>query len=259
MGSDKVYTTAEIEKVEQEVIAHKNLLNTLKLDTSVEDYMVIKNEFEELKTQIAHVESVEDAVGQKSYEQIEQHDNEGEQVSLQLASLNRMVEEVLATLNKVVIGETKKEQAKEITAPRITPHNEAKQHEQQVYNSASQLTYHQLRNLVGQSVDYPQNKEPITFTQHMKTQLTLQQQRHFNPRYFQSTHAQPSNIYNGLYKNMRIKVSSKLKNIGQIRMSGGTNRLTVQPSLADFFKHQNIQPVISNEVPASISKANQPE
>lgn len=223
MESAKVYTTAEIEKIEQEVAAYQNLLNTLKLGASLEDYLSIKNEFEGLKKQMEHVESVEDVIDQSPPEQIESQHNEVQQVSVQLASLNRMVEEVLATLNKVVTGEVKKEQAEEAPAPRIIPPiNEAKQHEQQVNQSINQPTYRQLRNLAGQSSDYQKIKELPTSMQHTKNQLTTQQQqRHFNVRYFQSTQTQPNNMYNGLYKNMRINASSELKNIGQIRMDGG--------------------------------------
>lgn len=261
MESAKVYTPAEIEKIEQEVVAYQNLLTTLKLGASLEDYLSIKDEFEELKKQMEHVESVEDVINQSPPEQIEPQHNEVQQVSVQLASLNRMVEEVLATLNKVVTGEVKKEQVEEAPAPHtILPINEAKQHEQQVNQSINEPTYHQLRKLAGQSSDYQKMKELPTLIEHTKNQLTTQQQqRHFNVRYFQSTQTQPSNMYNGLYKNMRINVSSKLKNIGQMRMDGVMNQSIVQPSLSRFLKHPNIGPVISNEIPTSIMKNNQLE
>lgn len=261
MESAKVYTPAEIEKIEQEVAAYQNLLTTLKLGASLEDYLSIKDEFEELKKQMEHVESVEDIINQSPPEQIEPQHNEVQQVSVQLASLNKMVEEVLATLNKVVIGEVKKEQAEEVPVPRIIPPiHEAKQHEQQVNHSISQPTYRQLRNLAGQSSDYQKIKELPTLIQHTKNQLTSQQQqRHFNVRYFQSTQTQPSNMYNGLYKNMRINVSSKLKNIGQMRMSGDTNQSVVQSSLSRFLKYPNIGPAISNEISTSIMKNDQLE
>ena len=234
MESAKVYTTAEIEKIEQEVAAYKSLLKTLKLDTSLEDYSVVKNEFEALKMQMEQEASVKEAIDSNPSEPIEPQDNQVEQVSVQLASLSRMVEEVLATLNKAAIDEVKQEQAEDITAPDIIPPiNEAKQHEQQVKQAVSQPTYHQLRNLAGKSSDYQKKKELPKLIQHTKNQLTTQQhQRHFNVRYFQSTQTQPNNMYNGLYKNMRVNVSSKLKNIG---------------------------PVISNEIPASSAKNNQLE
>lgn len=248
MENDKLYTTTEMEKLKQKVGAYKNLLTTLKLGTSLEDYLFIKNEFEELKTKMAHVEPLKDDVNKNQFEQAE---NKGEQVSVQLDSLNQMVEEVLATLNKVVLGEEKKEQVEEIPFPRkIIQVDEAKSHDKPVDNVISQPTYSQLKNLAGQVVYHQKNEEPIQTIQSNNYPLDAEQeQRHFNHRYFQSLNTQPSNIHNGLYRNMHIKASSQLEDAVQRPKRGNSiiNELEAPALFPNSLDRSNIQPFISTE------------
>ena len=214
VGKNETYTMEEIEKIKGQLLAYKDVLTTLKLDTSLEDYASIKNEFEELKIQMASIDIEEDAIDDKPSEPMEQNYIQMEQVSVQLDSLNRLVEEVLSRLNTVVISEMKKEQAEQKTSPHII---EKRQHEQQENYVIIDPTYIQIKNLIDQSVQHQNSKELVECLQHTKNQRILQQQRHFTPEYFQTIDTQPTNIHNGLYRNMRLKVSSKLKNIALLR------------------------------------------
>ena len=197
MENSRFYTAEEIEKLKQKVTAYKNLLTTLKLGDSLEDYQFIQNEFEELKMQMLHVDASREDQDKAQPEQIEEYEsqNEVKQVSLQLTSLNQMVEEVLSTLNKIVTGEPKKEKVNETTFPHV---HEPMQPAKRVNNVISQPSYSQLRSLAGQVIYHKKAEEPIEPEQ--KEDYLLyphEQQRHFNHRYFQSTHTQPNNIYNG--------------------------------------------------------------
>lgn len=248
MENSKLYTATEIDKLKQKVVAYKNLLTTLKLGASLEDYLFIKNEFEELKMKMSHVETLKDDVDKNQFEQAE---NNRKQVSVQLDSLNQMVEEVLATLNKVVVGEEKKEQAEQITSPRkIIQVDEAKSHDKPVDNVISQPTYSQLKNLAGQVMYHQKNEEPIQTIQSNNYPVDAEhEQRHFNHRYFQSLNTQPSNIHNGLYRNMHIKASSQLEDAVQRPKRGNSiiNELEAPALLPNALDRSNIQPFISTE------------
>ena len=197
---------------------------------------------------MSHVEPLKDDVDKNQFDQAE---NNNKQMSIQLDSLNQMVEEVLATLNKVVLGEEKKEQIEEIASPRkIIQVNEVKSDDKPVDNVISQPTYSQLKNLAGQVVYHQKNEEPIQTIQSNNYPLDAEhEQRHFNHRYFQSLNTQPSNIHNGLYRNMHIKASSQLEDAVQRPRRGNSiiNELEAPALLPNSLDRPNIQPFISTE------------
>ena len=101
--------------------------------------------------------------------------------------------------------------------------------------------------IISAAPEEPKQKEDYLLYPH-------QQQRHFNHRYFQSTHTQPNNIYNGLYKNLQVKSLSPLHNpIPKHRSNndnGFRNGLVVPTAtpLPSYYEDQKIDALISNDI-----------
>lgn len=223
MDDSKLYSTQDIEKLKEKIDTYRETLTTLKMGTSIEDYLFIKNEFEELKRQIAHLEGLTETLDGKQSMQIKEYEGQVKQLSIQIETLNQAIEEmnheILAILNKLTTFESNEQAdnmpttADESSIKNITP--PSKKFLQEIVQNAGQSplpttepTYKFLQNLAGKATNM-NNGTP--FTPNDKP-AQKQEERHFNQHYFQSINTHPSQIYNGLYRNNTAEPTFHFKN-----------------------------------------------
>ncbi|AWE08840.1 hypothetical protein DCE79_16430 [Lysinibacillus sp. 2017] len=214
-------TLQEIEKLKNKISAYRDTLMTLKMGTSLEDYLIMQNEFDVLKSQISYIEGLTHTMDEKQNTQNEVYEEQMKQFSLQIAALNKTVEdmnqEILSISNKLAINKSVEIAGKNISAireeiqanksnsklPRV---NDEILVNNQASTVSNQPSYMQLRNLTRQ-VFQPQknieNLDPIEHTEYKGTN---------KDRYFQSINTHPKHIYNGLYKNVLGKTPLRFKN-----------------------------------------------
>lgn len=216
MEDSKYYTLQEIEKLKLKILTYKDTLMTLKVGTSMEDYLFMKSEFDVLKKQISYIEDLKETMDEKQHTQNEVYEEQVEQLSFQLAALNQTVEEmnqeILSILNKLTFSKGTIQEETHVNKSTIivTHSDEITPINNQSSIVSNQPSYMQLRNLASQVIQ-PQ-KNQIEHTEYKENQ---KQQRHFNLRYFQSINTHPNNIYNGLYKNTTDKESLHFKNFSE--------------------------------------------
>lgn len=220
MEDSTFYTLQEIEKLQQKISVYRDTLMTLKRGTSLEDYLVMKSEFDVLKMQISHIEGLSETIDEKQHTQSEVYEEQAKQFSFQLAALNQTIEEmnqeILSNSNKLTFS--KGEEISENNTVAMQEEIYANKSTSIVTNindippSNNQPSYMQLRNLANQVIQLQKKQENIAPVEHTEYEGNQKQQHHFNQRYFQSINTHPDNIYNGLYKNTAGKVSFNFKN-----------------------------------------------
>lgn len=217
MVNSKFYTTEEIEQLKLRILAYRNLLYTLKTSTSMEDYLQIKDEFEEMKKKISEMDFLQDHVEDVQLTQPVEHNNQVEQFTLQLTSLNQMVEEVIAVLTTLIPGPEKKESNDEVTfmdkmKAELERPNESTPTKKQaaVINQPSYRQLKKLANEVSHLETIEESKEPLEENNYIP-----RQQSHFNTAFFQSLNKQTNNSYTGLHKNMPLKNKAHLKSASE--------------------------------------------
>ena len=65
MEDSKLYSTQGIEKLKQQIEGYKDTLTSLKMGTSIEDYLFMKMDFDEIKTQMALLEELNETIDDK--------------------------------------------------------------------------------------------------------------------------------------------------------------------------------------------------
>jgi len=223
MEDSKLYSTQDIEKLKEKIDTYRETLTTLKMGTSIEDYLFMKNEFEELKKQIVHLEGLTETIDGKQSTQIKEYEGQVRQLSIQIEALNHAMEEmnheILAILNKLTTFESHEPAdimsttVDESSIKNIAP--PSRKFLQEIAQNASHLplpttepTYKFLQNLAGKAssmhngTPFTPNDEPVK----------KQEERHFNQQYFQSINTHPSQIYNGLYRNNTAEPTFHFKN-----------------------------------------------
>lgn len=220
MESYKSYTAAEIENLKKKVVAYKNLLTTLKVGASLEDYLFIKGEFEELKGKMADISLLKDEGTKEHTNDVEEH--EVKQVSNQLNSLNEMVEEVLTALNKITVEERKKGEVMDnkTTSEFKNVNRTITEPKMNGKRVITQPSYNQLRNLAGQVIYRNNNEEEIKHEENdEKTSLHVELQHPvFNKQYFQTINNRQQNAKT----NSHMKPPNNLQGSGELlkRMNG---------------------------------------
>ncbi len=224
MEESKLYTTQEIEKLKQKIESYRESLTSLKMGTSIEDFLYMKQEFDGLKTQIAHLDSITETLDNKQNSYIKGYDEQIKLLSLQLASLNQTIEgtnqEILAVLNKLVTIEenetTTVPPSIEMPAPTSATHLPRQprmaQTSDQTMITSAQPSYRLLQSLAGKATNHQLNVNNGTPTPHNDLQAAKPEERHFNQQYFQSINTHPSQIYNGLYRNTTVESTFHFKN-----------------------------------------------
>jgi len=223
MDDSKLYSTQDIEKLKEKIDTYRETLTTLKMGTSIEDYLYMKNEFEELKSQMTHLEGLTETIDGKQSIQIKEYEGQVKQLSIQIEALNLAIEEmnheILAILNKLTTFENvertdnmamtvDESSIKNITSPSKKFLQEIVQNAGQSPLPSTEPTYKFLQSLAGKASNM-NNGTPFTPTD---KPAQKQEERHFNQHYFQSINTHPSQIYNGLYRNNTAEPTFHFKN-----------------------------------------------
>ncbi|MGE7843011.1 hypothetical protein ACQKNX_19760 [Lysinibacillus sp. NPDC093712] len=223
MEDSKLYSTQDIEKLKEKIDSYKETLTTLKMGTSIEDYLFMKNEFEDLKKQVVHLEGLTETIDGKHSMQIKEYEEQVKQLSIHIESLNQAIEEmnqeILAVLNKLITVENNipkdnfptnvdESSVKNIVLPSRKLLEKIEQTTVQPPLPTTEPSYKFLQDLAGKAfnmnngVPFPPNDHPVQ----------KQEERHFNQHYFQTINTHPSQIYNGLYRNTTAESTFHFKN-----------------------------------------------
>lgn len=273
MGDSKLYSTQDIENLKQRIETYRKTLTSLKMGTSLEDYLFMKKEFDAIKIQIAHLEGLTETLDDKQNSQIRDYEGQIRLLSTQIESLNQTIEEmnqeILTVLNKLVIEDPK--------ATTITPNTENtstfmandEQSHPRIKESANQSSvtsvppsYKLLQSLAGKAISIqsnPNNRIPSSRQDNLED---LTPKRHFNQQYFQSVNTHPSQIYNGLYRNTTAETTVHLKNYTdakEIPINNFETTITIPSLIANESTATNtsVPSIINESADDSVSESNQ--
>lgn len=202
MEESTTYTLQEIEKLKLKISGYRNTLMTLKMGTSFEDFQMMKHEFEILKRQLTYIEDLTKTMEEKQHTQNEIYEEQAKQFSLQIASLNKTVEEMgkeiiliskkLNNVKEEKTGERKKEQPFDEKASALKPATTMKY----IHNGTpenvpapvvpNQPSYMQLRNLTNQVIELQKEEEKAKPEEHIEYKADQIEEGYFNQRYFQT-------------------------------------------------------------------------
>jgi len=226
MEDSKLYSTQDIEKLKEKIETYRETLTSLKMGTSIEDYLFMKKEFDGLKTQFAHLEGLTETLDDRQNSQIKGYEEQIKLLSTQIELLNQTIEEmnqeILIVLKKLLTMEVNEAPAP-TTAPSIESHSpliaDVAQRQTRITMAQDQSTitskqpsYRLLQNLAGKATNQQfdlNNNIPSSQNEH---QRKIPEERHFNQHYFQSVNTHPSQIYNGLYRNTNTESTFHFKN-----------------------------------------------
>jgi len=223
MENSNLYSTQDIEKLKEKIDTYRETLTTLKMGTSIEDYLFMKNQFEELNTQITHLEGLTETLDGKQSLQIKTYEGQVKQLSNQIEALNHAIEEmnheILAILNKLITVESNQpadnmsttvdeSSIKNDAYPSKNFLKEIVQSDVQTPLPTTEPTYKFLQSLAGKASNM---NNGIPFTPN-DVPGKRQEERHFNHQYFQTINSHPSQIYNGLYRNNTAESTFHFKN-----------------------------------------------
>lgn len=224
MEESKLYTTQEIEKLKQKIDTYRGTLTSLKMGTSIEDFLFMKQDFDGLKTQIAHLEGLTETLDSKQNSHLKGYEDQIRLLSTQIESLNQTMEElnqeILTVLNKLVTVEVN-DVTKTLSSTAKTDHTSAinlstqpriTQTAEQSSITSAQPSYRLLQSLAGKATNKQSNVNNGGPSPQNDIQRNKPEERHFNQQYFQSINTHPSQIYNGLYRNTTVESTFHFKN-----------------------------------------------
>ncbi|MFJ8088098.1 hypothetical protein ACIQ7N_07805 [Lysinibacillus sp. NPDC095746] len=231
MEDSKLYSTQGIEQLKQKIEAYKDTLTSLKMGNSIEDYLFMKMDFDEIKTQMALLEELNETIDDKQKNsQIRGYEEQIKLLSAQIESLNQTIEEmnrdILKVLNKLLTIENTE-------APTTPPKTEKisnffangaqrgdsiiTQTTSPSANTSKQPSYKMLQNLAGKATNTQLDGNNGTPSTRNGNQKDVPEERHFNQQYFQSINTHPSQIYNGLYRNTNTESTFHFKHATNIQ------------------------------------------
>lgn len=222
MEESTTYTLQEIEKLKLKISGYRNTLMTLKMGTSFEDFQVMKNEFEALKSQLTYIEDLTKTMEEKQQTQTIIYEEQAKQFEMQIASLNKTVEKMgkeiiliskkLNNVKEEKVEEEKKAQplAEKPSVPK--PDSTMKYLQNGTQESVpapalpNQPSYMQLRNLTNQVIQLQKEDEKAKSEEpQIEYKADQVDERYFNQRYFQTINHPPQNVS----RNSLIKASLK--------------------------------------------------
>ncbi|WP_338652047.1 hypothetical protein [Lysinibacillus sp. Y5S-8] len=224
MEESKLYTTQEIETLKQKIEAYRESLTSLKMGTSIEDFLYMKQEFDGLKTQMVHLEGITETLDSKQNSYIKGYDDQIKLLSTQIESLNQTIEgmnqEILAVLNKLLTVEENDtttipssiELPSQTSATLLPRQPRMTQTTDQTTITSAQPSYRLLQSLAGKATNHQLNVNNGTPSPRNDLDAAKPEERHFNQQYFQSINTHPSQIYNGLYRNTTVESTFHFKN-----------------------------------------------
>ncbi|MEY9977725.1 hypothetical protein [Lysinibacillus sp. RC79] len=214
MEDSKLYATQDIGKLKQKIEAYKDTLTSLKMGTSIEDYLFMKMDFDEIKTQMALLEGLTETIDDKQKNsQIRGYEEQIKLLSTQIESLNQSIEEmnreILKVLNKLLTIENtevsttppKTENTSKFIANAAQRDPIVTQTTSQSAITSKQPSYKMLQSLAGKATNAQLDVNNGIPSTRNGNQRDVPEERHFNQQYFQSINTHPSQIYNGLFRN----------------------------------------------------------
>ncbi|MDD1501596.1 hypothetical protein PVA17_02255 [Lysinibacillus sp. CNPSo 3705] len=230
MEDSKLYSTQGIEQLKQKLEAYKDTLTSLKMGNSIEDYLFMKMDFDEIKTQMALLEELNETIDDKQKNsQIRGYEEQIKLLSAQIESLNQTIEEmnrdILKVLNKLLTIENtevtttppKTEKISNFFANGAQRDSIITQTTNPSANTSKQPSYKMLQNLAGKATNTQLDGNNGTPSTRNGNQKDVPEERHFNQQYFQSINTHPSQIYNGLYRNTNTESTFHFKHATNIQ------------------------------------------
>ncbi|WP_285400008.1 hypothetical protein, partial [Lysinibacillus sp. fls2-241-R2A-57] len=226
MEDSKLYSIQDIEKLKQQIEAYKDTLTSLKTGASIEDYLFMKMDIDEIKMQMALLEELTETIDDKQKNpQIRGYEEQIKLLSAQIEYLNQTIEdmnrEILKVLNKLRTIENteapttlpKTENISTFIANDARRDSIITQTTSQSANTSKQPSYKMLQSLAGKATNAQldvNNNNGIPSSRN-GDQRDVPEERHFNQQYFQSINTHPSQIYNGLYRNTKTESTFHFK------------------------------------------------
>ncbi|MGE7109853.1 hypothetical protein, partial [Lysinibacillus sp. NPDC047702] len=261
MENSKLYSTQDIAKLKEKIETYRETLTSLKMGTSIEDYLFMKKEFDGLKTQIAHLEGLTETLDDRQNSQIKGYEEQIKQLSTQIELLNRTIEEmnqeILIVLKKLLTMEVNEAPAP-TTTPSIEKHSPLISNvvqrqpriamaQDQSTSTSKQPSYRLLQNLAGKATNKQLDLNHNILSSGAEHQRNIPEERHFNQHYFQSVNTHPGQIYNGLYRNTNTESTFHFKNASDTKQIPVSiyDSTTINSSIIDETKPEIInQPVV---------------
>lgn len=264
MEESTTYTLQEIEKLKLKISGYRNTLMTLKMGTSFEDFQMMKNEFETLKSQLTYIEDLTKTMEEKQHTQNVIYEEQARQFEFQIASLNKTVEEMgkeivliskkLNNVKDVKVEEVKQEQpsAEKPNAPKPAStmkyiHNGTPENVP-APSLPNQPSYMQLRNLTNQVIQLQkeeENKKPVEQIEYKADQAD---ERYFNQRYFQTINQPAHQNINRNTLNKAILKSNKTSK-GEATLLPNLNKVSNSSEQAN--EHEETPPSLIEKVTES--------
>lgn len=209
MEESTTYTLQEIEKLKLKISGYRNTLMTLKMGTSFEDFQVMKNEFEALKSQLTYIEELTKTMEEKQQTQTVIYEEQAKQFEMQIAALTKTVEKMgkeIILISKKLNGvkEEKAEAeikvqplAEETSAPKLDSTMRYLQNGTKESAPApapalpNQPSYMQLRNLTNQVIQLQKEEEKPKAEEQIEYKADQVDERYFNQHYFQKNYHPP--------------------------------------------------------------------
>lgn len=227
MEESTTYTLQEIEKLKLKISGYRNTLMTLKMGTSFEDFQMMKNEFEALKSQLTYIEGLTKTMEEKQQTQTVIYEEQAKQFEMQIASLNKTVEKmgkeivlISKKLNNVKEEKVEKEKkaqplAEKSNAPKPDSTMKYLQNGTQENVPApalpNQPSYMQLRNLTNQVIQLQKEDEKTKPEEHIEYKADQVDERYFNQRYFQTINHPPQNVSRNSLNKASLKPNKSSK------------------------------------------------
>lgn len=233
MEESTTYTLQEIEKLKLKISGYRNTLMTLKMGTSFEDFQMMKNEFEALKSQLTYIEDLTKTMEEKQQTQTVIYEEQAKQFEMQIASLNKTVEkmgkEIVLISKKLNNVKEEKVEEKEKAQPLVEKptvpkpassmkyiHNGTRENEPAPAPAPApalpnQPSYMQLRNLTNQVIQLQKEEENTRPVEHIEYKVDQADERYFNQRYFQTINHPPQNVSRNTLNKASLKPNKSSK------------------------------------------------
>jgi hypothetical protein len=236
MEYSKLHSAQDIEKLKQKIATHRDTLTKLKTGDSVDDYLLMKNEFNSFKTQVSYLERIIKIMKGKQSMQLEEYKQQFTKISIQINSLNQTVEELNHDLslvtNKLNSDDSKdlledlncsidvqdflksptKDEVSEVSLIKEeTIKNEDLTSIPSTHKSNIPPTFKQLQRQSKEPISIQKETTSLSPTEDIAIQNISQEERqHFTKRNFPSNSIIPNQTYNGNYKNVNMKSTISL-------------------------------------------------
>lgn len=266
MEESTTYTLQEIEKLKLKISGYRNTLMTLKMGTSFEDFQMMKNEFEALKSQLTYIEDLTKTMEEKQQTQTVIYEEQAKQFEMQIASLNKTVEKMgkeiiliskkLNSVKEEKVEEEKKAQplAEKTSAPRPDSTMKYLQNGTQENVPApalpNQPSYMQLRNLTNQVIQLQNEEEKTKPEERIEYKADQIDDRYFNQRYFQTINQQThQNVNRNSLNKASLKPNKSSK--GEAAFLPNVNKASSSSESANE-PEETFPTLISNVIESSI-------